>query len=218
MKQLVKIYSCIERYDSGAGPTKALLLFVQLLTAALWRSIFISWKRGFDAAWYRETYPDINGNRVFALLHYSLFGWKEQRNPTAAFNVRWYLDKYRDVQKTGMEPYYHYLVWGWKEERNPSPIFDAVVYKARFMDRAGAKGNPLLHFQRSGRVGDQAFCRTPNIGEILSPALHCGVKSVPKRSVDVIVPVYSGVEDTQRLHRECLKSSSEGSISTCIDQ
>ena len=72
----------------------------------------------FDKEWYNKEYSDINGLfRLFPYIHYALFGWKENRNPSEAFNTDYYLNAYEDVKNAGINPLYHYERVGKNENR-----------------------------------------------------------------------------------------------------
>lgn len=178
-------------------------LFSELLFAS-WRSLVFLRFGVFDASWYRKMYPDIRSNHLVALLHYSLFGWKERRNPCPYFDVRWYIENNKDVAKSGMEPLYHYLIWGWKECRNPSPLFDTQSYQLRFMDGDSGTVNPLVHLKRCGKREDNVYCRTPDVGKIaFSIADERDDVQLPDHYyVNVIIPVYAGIAETKR----CIES------------
>lgn len=44
----------------------------------------------FDEQWYRETNDDVDYTNLHPLEHYLLYGWKEGRNPSEAFDQQWY--------------------------------------------------------------------------------------------------------------------------------
>jgi len=50
----------------------------------------------FDAAWYLEHYPDVAAAGADPFEHYLLWGWREGRNPSAAFDTRFYVRRYMD--------------------------------------------------------------------------------------------------------------------------
>lgn len=71
----------------------------------------------FDIPYYMAANPDVVQAGVEPVLHYVLYGWKENRNPTAWFHTQYYMNTYKDVANSGMNPFYHYLVYGSKEGR-----------------------------------------------------------------------------------------------------
>lgn len=55
---------------------------------------------------------------VDPLLHYEVFGWKEGRDPSAAFSTSKYLAAYSDVKQAGMDPLLHFVLFGQAEGRS----------------------------------------------------------------------------------------------------
>ena len=76
-------------------------------------------KHAFDAAFYRTTYPDLQG--ADPLNHYLKSGWKEGRDPRPDFSTRYYLAAHPDVRDAGVNPFYHYISAGKSEGRSIRP-------------------------------------------------------------------------------------------------
>lgn len=76
----------------------------------------------FDAAWYREQYPDIATAGVDPATHYVRHGAAEKRNPAPGFDTRWYLEAYPDVAGREFNPLAHYLLYGYSEGREVRPV------------------------------------------------------------------------------------------------
>jgi len=76
-----------------------------------------------DDRYYLRTYDDVRRADVIPLKHYLNWGWKEGRNPSAAFNTAYYLQTNPDVRTAGINPLAHYLRYGKKEGRLPKPGF-----------------------------------------------------------------------------------------------
>ncbi len=116
---------------------------------------------GFDADFYKQTYPDVAALTVFGLdprQHYDDFGWKEGRDPNALFDTSGYLKTYQDVAAAGVNPLDHYMTFGAREGRDPSPFFDSSAYLAAYQDVAAAGMNPLQHYLFFGiHEGRSAF-------------------------------------------------------------
>ncbi|MBN2577681.1 MAG: sulfotransferase [Pirellulales bacterium] len=74
----------------------------------------------FDAAWYKEQYPDVAAAGADPVRHYTNVGWIEGRNPGPLFDNDWYLRQYPDVP--GINPLAHYLCYGMAEGRAPHPV------------------------------------------------------------------------------------------------
>jgi glycosyltransferase involved in cell wall biosynthesis len=71
----------------------------------------------FDVGYYQSNYPDVAGSNIDPATHFVVQGWKEQRNPSAAFHTSQYLSYNPDVAKIGMNPLVHYLRFGRQEGR-----------------------------------------------------------------------------------------------------
>ena len=51
------------------------------------------------------------------LLHYESYGWREGRDPSAAFRTNQYLSYYADVKAAGIAPLLHDVQFGQGERR-----------------------------------------------------------------------------------------------------
>lgn len=105
----------------------------------------------FDAAWYRETYPDIAAAGADPLAHFADWGWREGRNPNVYFDVPGYLRQNPEVARDGVNPLVHYIRRGEAENRSPSAHFDLPWYRTRH--NAQAAGTLLAHFLERRRTG-----------------------------------------------------------------
>ncbi len=74
----------------------------------------------FDAAFYRERYPDVTGTDADLLQHYLTVGWTEHRDPSARFSTAYYLAHNDDIREAGLNPFVHYVLHGRNEGRLPS--------------------------------------------------------------------------------------------------
>jgi len=72
----------------------------------------------FDPDYYLATYPDVRAAKKDPATHYLVHGWKEHRNPSAAFSTAGYLAANPDVAAAGINPLIHYLTHGRKEGRS----------------------------------------------------------------------------------------------------
>jgi glycosyltransferase involved in cell wall biosynthesis len=66
----------------------------------------------FDAAWYRQAYPDVVQSGFDGLTHFLYFGWKEGRDPSPRFSVSDYLAANPTVADSGVNPVVHSLKSG----------------------------------------------------------------------------------------------------------
>lgn len=71
----------------------------------------------FDAEFYFQAYPDLNGTGCDPLEHFLTHGWREGRDPTAWFSVRDYLSENPDILRAGINPFAHYIGTGRAEGR-----------------------------------------------------------------------------------------------------
>ena len=152
----------------------------------------------FDADWYLEKYPELRSIDLDPLMHFSLFGAAEGRDPNRFFDSAWYAMRYPDVESSGYPPLVHYLTWGVSETRNPHPCFDAAYYTEMHPEAAT---NPLLHHIRVGAARGWPTEKPIDIDDylpsaVLPPSCPDGVR------VDVVIAVYRGLRETQ----QCLNS------------
>ena len=152
----------------------------------------------FDAEWYRARYPDIAGAGLDPLDHFVRHGVAEGRDPNQWFDNAWYREHYPDVAASGINPLLHYLQVGGIEGRNPHPHFDALWYVQQHPEAAP---NPLLHHVRVGRRAGWATEKPLDIADYL-PSVGRRPSAPGDVAVDVVVPVYKGLEQTRR----CLQS------------
>ncbi len=152
----------------------------------------------FDETFYLARYPDIGSSSLAPLEHYVQFGANEGRDPNPFFDGAWYREHYPDVIGSKLTPLLHYLTIGAAELRNPHPRFNAAFYADRHPEAAT---NPLLYHLLVGRARGYQTERPVDVADYLpargpSPSCPAGV------TVDIVIPVYRGLEDTRR----CLNS------------
>ena len=127
-------------------------------------------------------------------------GAAEGRDPNRFFDGAWYLAHYPDVASTGQLPLLHYLQTGAAELRNPHPRFDAAHYAEQHPEAAA---NPLLFHLRVGVVRGWLTEKPIAIKDYL-PA-NAELPSPPHNvAIDVIIPAYRGLAQTQRCIRSVL--------------
>ncbi len=105
----------------------------------------------FDAAWYRETYPDIAAAGADPLVHFADWGWREGRRPNPYFDTAWYLRHNPDVARSGLNPLVHYIRFGEAQNRSPCPHFDLPWYRSHH--QAPQAGTLLAHYLARRRTG-----------------------------------------------------------------
>lgn len=148
----------------------------------------------FDASWYVARYPDVAAASGDPLHHYIDFGANEERDPNGFFDGAWYKTQYPDVAALGMNPLLHYLQLGAAEGRNPHPRFNAAYYSSQHPE---ATSNPLLYHIQFGAAHGWPTEKPLHIADYLPSAKE--LAPCPANiAVDVIVPVYRGLEQTRR--------------------
>src|SRR3954454_13647608 len=152
----------------------------------------------FDPLWYASRYPDVVSANIDPLLHFIRFGLVEKRSPNRFFDCAWYLEHYADVQASGVHPLLHYLASGAAELRNPHPRFDAPFYVQQHPEAAS---NPLLYHIPIGHAQGYPTEKALYIKDYL-PSQLPPLTAKSDVAVDVVIPVYRGLEETRR----CLNS------------
>ncbi len=108
----------------------------------------------FDAAYYRNRYPDIG--RRQPLAHYLAFGAAEGRSPNPLFDTSYYLERYPDAAASGLNPLVHFLLQDVDERRDPHRLFWSGYYRDRYSDVAEQRWNSLAHYLARG-AGEGRF-------------------------------------------------------------
>ena len=127
-------------------------------------------KNLFDAQFYLSEYSDVAASGIDPFTHYSLFGWKENRDPNVFFSTRYYKITNPDVNEADKNPLEHYVEFGVQELRDPGPFFDTSSYLQENADVANGSTNPLEHFilfgdqegRRSSEIFDSTFYLSNN--------------------------------------------------------
>jgi len=154
------------------------------------------------------------------LLHYALVGRHQGLSPSAWFDVGHYGSRNPDVARRGLDPLAHFLQWGWNEGREPVKGFDASRMASQTLlqrlgrESAGVGAPPALHHLLRGLPDDAPLPFGQRLPWMPSTRLD-GIDwasdavwdAVPVRdalgaAIDVVVPVYAGVQETLR----CLHS------------
>lgn len=148
----------------------------------------------FDAAWYAERYKDVAAWGGDPWQHYLETGAAERRDPNPFFAAQWYLEKNRDITATGEDPFIHYMQFGAAELRDPNPQFDALFY---VKEHPEARANPLAFHLKTGaaqgwptQLNVDIARYLPSTGSVPTPP--AGIE------VDIIIPVYRGLDETRR--------------------
>lgn len=156
----------------------------------------------FSTLFYLSEYIDVAAAGINPLVHYLESGAYEGRDPNPYFSSAWYLSRYPEVALAGRNPLEHYVTEGWRKGYQPGPNFDSQRYLEEHPDIAQAGIDPLQHFLRNGAAEQRAQpVRRHRVEELMSSTVTTVLpRDVPM--VDVIVPVYRGVDETSR----CIES------------
>jgi FkbM family methyltransferase len=153
----------------------------------------------FDRKWYKDSYPDVGASRHEPVVHYVLFGAYEGRDPCKGFDTSYYLENNADIRNWGGNPLLHYIERGEKEGRWPNENFDPASYLNANPNADRTKMLLSQHLQGAGR--DDHFKPSfrpaaPDWGDFEALAAHIAAPVASSDTVDVIVPVYRGYDDT----------------------
>lgn len=175
------------------------------------------WREGlnphphFDSSWYLWQYPDVADGDLNPLAHFVVHGMKEGREPNAYFSSRWYMSTFEDVRRSGGLPAHHFNMFGASELRSPGPNFDMRRYADQYPDYIDSGLDPLGHFLALGRAeGRSAGTRYVHLWELIDEGRAADLDLPSNKAVlDVIVPVYRGLAETQRCIESLVASRKE---------
>lgn len=100
-----------------------------------------------DPNHYLINASDVHEAGMDPVLHYCLYGWKENRHPNVYFDPEWYIATNPDLSSRPMNPVVHYVLVGEPAGRRPVVYFDPVWYRATYdvPDGMTSLGHYLLH-------------------------------------------------------------------------
>jgi len=154
----------------------------------------------FDQDWYLNRYPDVRDSGANPLLHFLYDGIPEGRLPNPYFVPLWYVETYPDVG--GNDPFAHFFQHGAAEGRSPGPEFNARQYLDQNPDVAQSGMNALAHYLAVGRHDGRELGKRPlSLADLVSPA-PVADRGLSAGVVDIVLPVYRGLEET----RNCIDS------------
>lgn len=164
-----------------------------------------SWQRyplahpHFELRWYLDRYPDVRLSGQNPLVHYVHFGMREGRQPNQYFIPSWYLEHNSDVSLSGLPAALHFCLYGANELRNPGPDFDSVGYASRHaeMSEAGYVLDPLAHYLITGRAQGADPGPSCLYAQELVKACFREQQQDGASRLDVVIPVYRGLEETR---------------------
>lgn len=157
-------------------------------------------------------------SKVNRLLHYACIGRYRGFSPSPWFDLTYYLSRNKDVARSGVDPLLHFVRWGGHEGRDPSPHFATVYYLSTVPEASEWGINPLIHYLEQGQYEGRSPMPSAEEGSyLLSPpgpvrpaAVEWDDLTAPQFSgpplVDVIVPVYRGLEVSLRCISSVLRA------------
>ncbi|MBD8894273.1 glycosyltransferase [Roseibium litorale] len=98
-----------------------------IATSTPFPSLWTAIEQLFDPDYYLAAYPDLNRAGVDPLVHYLIFGWKEDRNPSQHFNAAYYRECNPDLG-SDVFPLAHYLETGGGRAKRGNPVSDALWF------------------------------------------------------------------------------------------
>ncbi|MFZ2988543.1 glycosyltransferase [Ideonella sp.] len=147
------------------------------------------------------------------LLHYGLIAHFKGLSPTPWFDVDYYLRTNPDVGSTPLQALAHFQRWGWREGRNPLPGLDMRRLLNLRPELRMVKGSALALFgsewmslymqgdtsEAAARAAEAArHTREPDMLDLAQWAQVHARKWSVEPVVDVLVPVYGGLQETLR--------------------
>jgi GT2 family glycosyltransferase len=141
---------------------------------------------------------------------------------SALFDPEYYLEQNPEVAAAGVDPAMHYIRFGGIEGRNPSADFDAAAYFAAYPDVYAAGLNPVLHYVEYGRHEGRTIRpvsppaprpKAPELTAWQGLAARIREQAQVEPKVDIIVPVYKGLDETANCLYAVLQSQLTGTVS-----
>lgn len=160
----------------------------------------------FDQAFYLADNDDVRKGGFNPLIHFVLYGEREGRRPNEYFDPAWYRSANPDVASSGMAPSLHFSLYGAAEGRSPGPDFDSFGYVISLGRSSLGGWDPLSHYLVVGRAaGIRHLKRDLSVSRLTGRA-DGAVSRSPHAPIDVIVPIYRGLEETRACVQSVLES------------
>ena len=142
----------------------------------------------FDADYYRDRIPGLQGTSKNPLIHYVDFGRGEGKSPSPLFDPQFYQQTYC-TDSLG-DPFAHYLEHGIQNHNRPCRWFDPHFYQQQYLQSEQIDIPPLKHFLHVGRKR-----------HLYPNAAIYGAERKPE--ISIVVPVYN----VSALHlNNCIRS------------
>jgi GT2 family glycosyltransferase len=167
-----------------------------------------------DPRRYAMQLPGRRAPDVDPLLHYALSGRFQELSPSAWFDTRHYVASHKGVRRRGVNPLRHFIASGWRDGGSPYAGF-ALANAARqpVETRIARRGLPaaasLLGFLLEGLPPERLLPRgqllpwwpVTTLDGVDHAAAGAWAEMGPRAAaarpaVDVLVPVYAGIQET----------------------
>lgn len=104
----------------------------------------------FDRNWYLSVYPDVKRNGVDPAYHYTVYGWREGRDPSKWFSTDEYFLLNPDVRTAEMCPLYHYEKCGRAEGRRYrlGADLEASTWRNHFRDFVASIKKTVVNYPK----------------------------------------------------------------------
>lgn len=167
----------------------------------------------FDQEWYLDRYADVRRSGSNPLVHFLYNGIPEGRLPNPYFSPSWYLEAYPDVANAAMHPSSHFIAHGAAEARSPGPDFNARQYLDAYPDVATSGMTALAHYLAIGRKDGRQLGKRPlAMSDFATPTMpRTAAAPTSAGVIDIILPVYRGLEETRNCIESVLVSHNVGS-------
>jgi hypothetical protein len=101
----------------------------------------------FDPDFYRDSYPDVAAQGADPLGHFLVYGWREGRDPNAAFSIRGYLAEHPEVAALGVNPFVHALTHDPADPSSPPNAlgfrYDVILRSVPMAERLAPAREPV---------------------------------------------------------------------------
>ena len=216
-KYYLKKYPTIKK--SGINPLQHYILFgtkENKIPSPKFNKIYKTLKNSewFDEKYYLKKYPTIKKSGINPLIHYILFGTKENKIPSPKFNKiyktlknsewfdeKYYLKKYPTIKKSGINPLQHYILFGYKKGYNPSLNFDGNFYLNSYEDVKNSGYNPLVHYVLYGKNGRRMIksgSEEYDFDKYSSREIDKILSALGSGKIIIILYIYNDFENTEK--------------------
>lgn len=158
----------------------------------------------FDTSYYLWKSEHLPSGSLSPLGHFLLLGKRHLVSPTPWFDYGWYLSRNGDVALAAVEPFWHFVNHGLAENRSSCEGFDPQFYLRNHPEMAGRGVPALEHFLRAQQPEEESQPEAVTAdydGPDYPDDFEQAILALPSRGdrsplLDVVVPVYRGLQET----------------------